>query len=39
MSNVSQQYLKDKNGDIFSPITSVDSIYGPLEGGGGGGPF
>lgn len=35
MSNVSQQYLKDKNGDIFSPITSVDSIYGPLEGGGG----
>lgn len=28
MSNVSQQYLKDKNGDIFSPITSVGSIYG-----------
>lgn len=22
-----QEYLKDKDGEIFSPITSADSIY------------
>lgn len=31
MSEVSQKYLKDENGNIFSPIVSVDSIY---NGGG-----
>lgn len=27
MSSVNQQYLKDKDGNNFSPITSTDSIY------------
>lgn len=27
MSNVAQKYLKDKDGNIFSPITSTNSIY------------
>ena len=31
MANVSQKYLKDADGNIFSPIVSVDSIY---NGGG-----
>lgn len=30
---VNQEYLKNKEGEIFSPITSVGSIYGPQEGG------
>lgn len=31
MATVSQQYLKDKNGNIFSPITSTKSIYKGTE--------
>ena len=27
MSEVSQKYLKDENGDVFSPVVSIDSIY------------
>lgn len=27
MSTAKQKYLKDENGNIISPITSVDSIY------------
>lgn len=27
MSNVNIKYLKDENGNIFSPVTSTDSIY------------
>lgn len=26
MASVYQQYLKDKNGNIFSPITSAESV-------------
>lgn len=29
-----QKYLKDENGNIFSPIVNMDSIYG-----GGGVPY
>lgn len=29
--SVSQKYLRDENGNIFSPIINVDSIY---NGGG-----
>lgn len=28
MSKVNQEYLRDKDGNIFSPIVSIDSIYG-----------
>lgn len=27
MSNVSGKYLRDENGEIFSPIVSADSVY------------
>lgn len=27
MSQVKQKYLKDQDGEIFSPITSSDSVY------------
>ena len=27
MSTAKQKYLKDENGNMISPITSVDSIY------------
>ena len=30
--SVQQKYLKDENGNIFSPIVSTDSIY--TRGGG-----
>lgn len=31
MSSVSQQYLKDKDGNIFSPIVSAGSVKGIIE--------
>lgn len=31
MSSVNQQYLKDKDGNKFSPITSAKSVYGMFE--------
>lgn len=31
MATVSQQYLKDKNGNKFSPITSTKSVYKGTE--------
>lgn len=31
MANVYQQYLKDKDGNNFSPITSAKSVYGMFE--------
>lgn len=31
MSTVSQQYLKDKSGNKFSPITSTKSVYKGTE--------
>lgn len=31
MSSVNQQYLKDKDGNNFSPITSASSVYGMFE--------
>ena len=30
--SVKQKYLKDENGEVFSPITSADSV---IVGGGG----
>lgn len=27
MAKINQKYLKDENGDIFSPITSTQSVY------------
>lgn len=34
MATVSQQYLKDKDGEMFSPITSSDSVYLKTAAGG-----
>lgn len=31
MSNVKQEYLVNKSGEVISPITSINSIY---DGGG-----
>ena len=31
MSSVSQQYLKDKDGNVFSPIVSAGSVKGIIE--------
>lgn len=31
MASVYQQYLKDKDGNNFSPITSAKSVYGMFE--------
>ena len=27
MSIIKQKYLKDENGEVFSPIVSIDSVY------------
>lgn len=35
MSTVERRYLKDENGEIFSPIVSIESIYSGTSGGGG----
>lgn len=31
MTTVNQKYLKDENGEVFSPIVSTSSVY---DGGG-----
>lgn len=33
MSTAKQKYLKDENGNIISPVTSLDSVYTSNGGG------